>query len=396
MANIIDYLKWRGDMSFSCDCFNEVDNLILSQLAYLNLDGVATRGQMCSGMTLSDLASQIIASEEPPSVYASYYYPEKVAELLMCAAKTTRYRDVELLGYVSSHDRQPASQFSAVTFSLTGDEHYIAFRGTGNSVAGWEENLRMSFEEEVPAHRQAVIYVNDTAADLKGRLHLGGHSKGGNIAVYAATHSDSKIRARIMNVYNNDGPGFHMNVIQSTGYQDMASRMHTLVPKAALVGMLLECGESPVIVDSKGLGIWQHDAFMWEVVGTRFVRAGKLSMHSRNLDSILEGWLDSLSMDERKQFVDALFGMMRATGADAFDDMLMDGPATISTMKGYYLGIDRETRRRLTDIVMKLWRESRRVYGKSIINEVNSLRRVASRNRLSARTEHARVAKKRT
>lgn len=46
MANIMDYMDWRGDLSFEADEFNEVDNLILAQLAYVDFEGIVTAEEM--------------------------------------------------------------------------------------------------------------------------------------------------------------------------------------------------------------------------------------------------------------------------------------------------------------------------------------------------------------
>ena len=40
MANLMDYLDWRGDLTFEQAPFNEVDNLILAQLVYVEFEGI--------------------------------------------------------------------------------------------------------------------------------------------------------------------------------------------------------------------------------------------------------------------------------------------------------------------------------------------------------------------
>lgn len=134
MANILDYLDWRGDLSFASDSFNEVDNLILSNLSYIQLDGSVPHEINDSKITLSDLANKFMDSKLPPSKYVNYYFPEKIAELLIRAAKTARFQNIKLFGYVNRVNHQISNQFSAVIFSIACDEYFIAFRGTDGEV----------------------------------------------------------------------------------------------------------------------------------------------------------------------------------------------------------------------------------------------------------------------
>lgn len=371
MANIIDYLEWRGDLSFASDSFNEVDNLILSNLSYLQLDGIVSSEINGSEITLSDLAYQFMASKIPPSEYVNYYYPEKIADLLIKAAKTARFQNIKLFGYVNHVDHQISNQFSAVVFSIACDEYFIAFRGTDNTVAGWKENLSMSFKDEVLAQKQAVSYVNRSISNLKGRFHLGGHSKGGNLAVYAATHMKSEIRDKVLDIYNNDGPGFHKSIIQSEGYQSLTDKVNTIIPKSSVVGMLLEHGENFKVIDSSGYGILQHDAFLWEVKGPNFVYNVELSKNCRDFDNTIRSWLDNLSMEQREHFIDALFEIIQATGAQTFNELSQEKFKVIDGMINKYRSMDSETQQLLKKTIAILLNEGQKVISKSIGEKID-------------------------
>ena len=371
MANIIDYLDWRGDLSFASDSFNEVDNLILSNLSYLKLDGSVPHEINDSKITLLDLANKFMASKQPPSEYVNYYFPEKIAELLIRAAKTARFQNINLFGYVNRVDHQISNQFSAVIFSIACDEYFIAFRGTDNTIAGWKENLRMSFIDEVLAQKQAASYVNCIISNLKGRFYLGGHSKGGNLAVYAATHMKSEIRDKVLDIYNNDGPGFHKSIIQSEGYQSLTDKVNTIIPKSSVVGMLLEHGENFKVIDSSGYGILQHDAFLWEVKGPNFVYNGELSKNCRDFDNTIRLWLDNLSIEQREHFIDALFEIIQVTGAQTFNELSKEKLKVIDGMINKYRSMDSETQLLLKKTIVTLLNEGQKVYSKSIGEKID-------------------------
>jgi hypothetical protein len=371
MANILDYLDWRGDLSFASDSFNEVDNLILSNLSYLKLDGSVPHEINDSKITLLDLANKFMASKQPPSEYVNYYFPEKIAELLLRAAKTARFQNINLFGYVNRVDHQISNQFSAVIFSIACDEYFIAFRGTDNTIAGWKENLRMSFIDEVLAQKQAASYVNCIISNLKGRFYLGGHSKGGNLAVYAATHIKSEIRDKVLNIYNNDGPGFHKSIIESEGYQSVADKVNTIIPKSSVVGMLLEHGENFKVIDSSGYGILQHDAFLWEVKGPNFVYNGELSKNCRDFDNTIRLWLDNLSIEQREHFIDALFEIIQVTGAQTFNELSKEKLKVIDGMINKYRSMDSETQLLLKKTIVTLLNEGQKVYSKSIGEKID-------------------------
>ncbi len=371
MANILDYLEWRGDLSFTGDGFNEVDNLILSNLSYLRLDGIVSHEADGRGMTLSQLADHLSISQVKPSEYVSYYYPERIAELLAKAAKTNRFQNIKLSGYVNQVDYEISKQFSAIVFSMEGNEHFIAFRGTDNTLAGWKENFHMSFMDEVLAQKQSISYVRNIASMYKGNFYLGGHSKGGNLAVYAAVRSNSEIRDRIINVYNNDGPGFQTSIIQSEEYLSMLNRIHTFIPKASVIGMLFEHGEEYKVVDSSGIGIIQHDAFLWQVKGSSFVYEKRLNKNSVNVDNTIRSWLNRISAKQREDFFDALFEIIHVTGVQTFSELSQEKLKAIDAMMNKYRSMDPETQLVLKDTLAILLDEGQKTLRKSVGQDIN-------------------------
>lgn len=372
MQNIIDYLEWRGDLSFARDGFNEVDNLIMSSLAYLNFDGIVP-AECDRPIALSDAARQYDRSKAESSLVEHNQYFKKLPELLSKAADSARYKDIQLSGYENQIDYEQSKQFSAVVFSINSQEHFIAFRGTDDTLAGWQENLRMSFMNEIQAQRQAVVYLNKVFPCLSGRLYLGGHSKGGNLAVYAATHAARETQDRIIGIYNNDGPGFLKNVIESEGYQSEVEKINTLIPQFSVVGMLLEHGEQYRVVSSSETGVMQHDAFSWEVKGTGFVYEKGLTKESLSLNNTVRAWLDKLSMEERAEFVDALFNIIGATGAKTIQELSKERLLIADTVIKTYKNMDALTQSHLKKAIDMFFRETQKTLKSSLKNDMDAL-----------------------
>ena len=263
MANIFDYIQWR-DLSIEKVEFNEIDNLILARLSYFPLDGV-------------------VNGEEEISITEAYEKYEKLENkgrilqqedttLFPILAKSTRFGKMKLTNYINKIDPKQEKQFSAVTILMPDNTIYVAYRGTDNTIVGWKEDFNMSFSELVPAQTDAANYLNNIAYKYKNNIRVGGHSKGGNLAVYAAAFCDTEIQDRIINVYNNDGPGFCDKIINSKQYQNIIKKVHTYIPQSSIIGRLLNHQEEITILKSTQTGIMQHDLYTWQVLGGEFVK----------------------------------------------------------------------------------------------------------------------------
>lgn len=372
MANMLDYIEWRGDLEFSQDPLNEVDSLIFSTLAYLHLDGIVSHKITANPITLVQVAEHFSTSNGARPGSGTYYFPEKIATLLKETANSQRFKQVGLVGYVNRVDHEHSNQFSAVVFSLGSEEYYIAFRGTDNSIAGWKENFLTSFSEEVLAQKQAVTYVEYIASHLQGTFYLGGHSKGGNLAVYAGANIKPELRDRILKIYSNDGPGFLTSVVESEGYQKISPKVKSIIPKSSIVGMLLDTGKDFEVVDSSGHGIFQHDIFLWQVKGAQFIYEEELSKNSRNIDNTLRLWLDKLSLEQREQFVDAFFEIIEETGALTIDELSGEKLKAINQMIKSYRRMEPETQSLLNKTIEILISTGQKVYMNSLGERIDS------------------------
>ena len=294
--------------------------------------------------------------------------------ILERAAETARFRDVLLSRYVNVVDARMPNQFSALVFSIGEREHFIAYRGTDDNLAGWKEDFLMGFRDAVPAQTKAVMYANRFIPSLRGAVMLGGHSKGGNLAVYAAAHAADRNARRITAVYNNDGPGFQISVIQSEGYQRILGRIRTYIPKSSIVGMLLEHGEDYHIVSStekrhpvpttRRPGLWPANAFVHEK---------ELSKTSRKLNAALRNWLNTLGLEQRQQFVEALFDILQASGAETLTDLSRERLTVIDAMIRKLKTMDRASRKLLRDTVLTFFGIRQRLLRESIGESLEAL-----------------------
>jgi hypothetical protein len=367
---MFDYLMWRGDLDFSRDAFNEVDNLIFSAISYIDFADVVPGERNDAKVTLQTAARLLKEADRLKNISPLLrHYPA----ILERAAESVRFRDVVLSRYVNEVDAGTPNQFSAIVFSMGERSHYIAFRGTDDNLAGWKEDFLMGFRDAVPAQTRAALYANIHIPALRGAVILGGHSKGGNLAVYAAAHASARNMRRIAAVYNNDGPGFQNAVIRSEGYRQILSRITTYIPKSSVVGMLLEHGENYRIVSSAARGIMSHDAVTWEVAGNAFVHEKELTKTSRKLNEALRTWLATLSLEQRAQFVEALFDILEASGAETLTDLSKDRLVGIDAMIRKLKTMDRSSRKLLKDTVMTFLGIRQRILRESIGESLEAL-----------------------
>ena len=370
MSNMLDYLKWRGDLDFKRDAFNEVDNLIFSSLSYIDFGRIVPGGESNAKVTLQTAARLLKETDRPnnPGPLLRRY-----PSVLENAAQSVRFRDIFLSRYVDEVDAGKPNQFSALVFSMGERDHYIAFRGTDDNLAGWKEDFLMGFKDAVPAQTKAALYVNMIVPTLRGAVYLGGHSKGGNLAVFAAAHAADKAARRIAAVYNNDGPGFQASVIRSEGYKRILGRIRTYIPKSSVVGMLLEHGDDYRIVSSAVKGIMSHDAMTWEISGNAFVYENELSKTSQKLNAALSAWLATLSLEQREQFVEALFNILEASGAETLTDLTRERLTGIDAMIRKLKTMDRSSRKLLRDTVTTFFSIRQRILRESIGESLEAL-----------------------
>lgn len=339
MANIFDYIAWRGDLRFDLRPFNELDGLVLCRMSYLPCDNILGEAPM----SLPELADALSAH---PETEERLIRPDDI-RLLKAAAESERFRGMLVCNYVNQIELKTQTQFSALCYILEDGRRFVAFRGTDTTLVGWKEDFNMAFICPVPAQLSAVKYLERIAAGTDGALMLGGHSKGGNLAVYAAAFCPAALQERIAAVYNNDGPGFDAEVIALPGYQRICARVQTFVPQSSIVGMLLEHEEAYTIIHSTGDGFGQHNLYTWEVLRDRFVTLETVTNGSRFLDRTLKQWLAGLEPEQRERTIDTVYHMLCETNAETLHELKENRFSRALALLRSAKGLDEDTRKLL-------------------------------------------------
>ncbi|MBE6700131.1 MAG: DUF2974 domain-containing protein, partial [Ruminococcaceae bacterium] len=324
MGTVYDYLTWRGDLTFRAAPFCEVDSLILSMFSYLDMQDIVPAPDEEGDITVW-VASKAFLERNPDIKKAKMgiLIPKDIIKMMRAMRSTKRFGTLKMSGFVNIIDPETELQFSAVTFLLNDGTAVVTYRGTDDTLVGWKEDMNMCFLPVVPAQLKAVEYLNTVAEKHNGKLILTGHSKGGNLAVYAAVHADAAIRERITAVYSNDGPGFGKNILDDPDYVEMRPRINNLVPQSSVVGMLLEHDENYTVVKSRQkAGLLQHNGLSWEILGNSFVHLKDVTPDSRKLDRTVNQWIRDMTPEQREEFAEAVYQLFSVDGAQTLTDLV--------------------------------------------------------------------------
>lgn len=354
MGNIFDYLSWRGDISLDIDPFNEVDSLILAQLSYANLTELIPQGICNLSITISELANKFFETHTLEEECKKTLLEKSSAMLFWHLKDSPRFGDMKVFNYVDNYSHELQKQFSAITVQIDDDTLYVAYRGTDDTIIGWKEDFNMAFLPTIPAQEDARRYLHDTAAVGCERLIVGGHSKGGNLAIYAAINAKPSIKERIDLVYNCDGPGFQTQTLESDAYRQMIPKIRTIVPESSVVGMLFGHEEAYEIVRSSQKGIMQHDACSWEIVRNGFCYLESTSNESKFFDKSVKMWVEGLDEETRRVFVDGVFSLLEAGGASTISELTAGGFKSLTSATKLFSSMPLEVRQNLISVSTSL------------------------------------------
>lgn len=347
MSNILDYIAWRGDLPFSAVPVNEVDGLILAQLSMLRWENGLEPGQSARFGALFDAMNC-----QPVSVG---FTQENDKRLLREASHCKRFGEIVARDYTHVFDEDTGMQFAAVTLCLDDGTAYVSFRGTDCSLVGWKEDCRLAFSTPAPSQDAARRYLEAVSGHVKGMLWVGGHSKGGNLAMYAAACAPEAIRARISAVYSNDGPGLSDRINARSLYENIIDKLHSFVPQDSVVGMMLAHPSRFTVIKSNSSGIMQHDPYSWQVRGPAFERVSALSQDSVRFDAAFHKWLAKVNEEDRRVLIDSLFDVLKAAKSANFGLEFWHGLARnpVSVLAAIQ-GISAEKRKRITRMITEL------------------------------------------
>ena len=344
MADLFDYLDWRGDLTFEQAPFCKIDGIILAQVIYINYTGLVS----------PDFKSQIEIPRLWESLKSARDFTARcdmgpmvsthTPELLERACRSARFAGVKACAYSELFDRQKNEQFAAVTFVLPDKTCVIAFRGTDDTVTGWRENFNLGYMPEIPSHIQALDYVSEAYKALKTKFILAGHSKGGNLALHTAVFADSKIRKNISAIYDFDGPGFSSDFYQKPEFLEIKDRLYVIYPEQSIVGMIFHRPSHFEVIKSESFAVYQHDPFNWHVLGADFEKANDVCRESKFFHKSLNHWIETMSIEEKEKFISSLFDVIKAAEYDRFSAITKNGLSASARMIKKLGKMDKEMR----------------------------------------------------
>lgn len=347
MPNIIDYIKKYGDCEYSELPFNDVDSLILSQFSYLKFDGLVPQvGQNLPPITIANLSKM----PDVDNLFSDERYAKVNRSFFEALATHRRFSFIRLNYYINLVDEKWEMQFSAITCLLPNDHVHVVFRGTDESIIGWKEDLNMAFMSSIPAQEKALDYLNYVSALIEGDFTVGGHSKGGNLAVYAAMMCSSDIRERITEIHSHDGPGFSRKVIRGDEFERIRQKVRKFVPHSSIVGMLLQTQEDYEIVACRNFGLLQHDPFNWIVEGCDFVKRDDLTEHIMLGNDSINAWAQSMSDEELMAFADQLYDVFERAQITDLNEFYRAPAATMKRFLEAAEQIDDKNRKMLREM----------------------------------------------
>lgn len=414
MADILDYLDWRGDIPFSADPFNEVDALVLSEVAYVDFEGIVPGPETVSSKTgqpvriaIADAVKRYWELHTVEEIEKSTVLYRKAPYALDKLCSGARFDNMYLAGYVNQVSSQKNKQMSAITYYLSDGTAFAAFRGTDDTLIGWKEDFSFSFRKETEGQKSAAEYLNkmfgkreasmtnpmdasmkksvknfveafgaggrqaadnsdliehadmpemnnDTEEDFD--IRVGGHSKGGNFAVYAAAFCEPDVKKRITEIFSNDGPGLLEEIADAIECRSIIPRVHSVIPEESLFGILLHSGYYHKIIKSNAKGIWQHDALSWQVKRNRFEEAEGLAEGSLMLKDVIESWVYGMNLKERQETVDVIFTLLEDTGFKNASDLSSEQLKSVPALIRAYTELSPEDKHAFHDTVRGLFK----------------------------------------
>ena len=329
MGNIMDYISWRGDLTFAQSPFNEVDNLILACFSYVNLDRIPAVTRQ-KGIELKKLVKEFKKLHTIKELEADKSFIRLAPFMMFEMAESVRFGNCVIRNYVNEIVTEAEQQFSAVEIVLDDGTSYISFRGTDDTIIGWKEDFNLS-TGVVPAQERAVEYMQRISDKASGMLRVGGHSKGGNLAIYGSVMCNS-VHDKILEIYSNDGPGFSKEFQESPETAEMMPKIIRIIPEYSIIGTLLEHEKQPIIVASTSRGLLQHDGFSWKVQEPGLVRRDSLNKTALRFIEILHKWIDGMDMEQKRLLIEDLFATLQASGYENLSEVQSGGLKSLAAM----------------------------------------------------------------
>lgn len=355
MKNMLDYIKEFGHVSFEERAFSEIDALVLTELEYLPLEKVVPsdeNGEIF--VTVKEIAEYMQEHKQELFDENPMMITEERHEVSQVIADAPRFQSLKFFGVVSVWDKDTTKQFAAVTVEVEPSVRLVIYRGTDETLIGWKEDFLMTYSPLVAAQTDAKEYLAKQASLWGGDLMISGHSKGGNLAIYAAATQEEDVQLRIVDIFCFDSPGLYRSVLETKGYQNIVPLAMRYIPQDSLVGLMLESEVPYVIVKSNATGAMQHSAMTWEIEDGQFIKMEKLTKNSQLNDQTFKKWTESVSDEELELFWNVFFELLFSVGIDTVNDLYGQFMHYVQEFLKAAGDMDEEKRELLTRIALLL------------------------------------------
>ena len=355
MKNMLDYIKEFGHVSFEERAFSEIDALVLTELEYLPLEKVVPSDENGENfVTVKEIAEYMQEHKQELFDENPMMITQERHEVSQVIADAPRFQSLKFFGVVSEWDKDTTKQFAAVTVEVEPSVRLVVFRGTDETLIGWKEDFLMTYSPLVAAQTDAKEYLAKQASLWDGDLMISGHSKGGNLAIYAAATQVEDVQLRIVDIFCFDSPGLYRSVLETKGYQNIVPLAMRYIPQDSLVGLMLESEVPYVIVKSNATGAMQHSAMTWEIEDGQFIKMEKLTKNSQLNDQTFKKWTESVSDEELELFWNVFFELLFSVGIDTVNDLYGEFMHYVQEFLKAAGNMDEEKRELLTRIALLL------------------------------------------
>lgn len=350
---IYNYLKEYGKYTFQEKEFNEVDNVIISMLGYVNFYNIVPAID-CGSIKLKDAASKFFKKHDKKDIDKNIISVRDAIYLFKEVAKTDRFKNLDLFNY--EYQLSFDTQFGALCVKLPNNITYVVYEGTDSNISGWEEDFKIAYKFPVNSQKLAIQYLNMVTPLFGRKMYVGGHSKGGNLALIASMYCKPRVFRKIIHTYSNDGPGLRLKELNSFRYRKVSNKFIHIVPEQSFVGMLYNSKENYRVIKSNKKNLFQHNAVSWLVEDNHF-QDGILSPSSIRIKNAMSRWLDKLDDEKKEEFTVALFSILKKANVNDLVEIKTSKISNMLKILKEMKNISRENKALLTGTFKALYKE---------------------------------------
>jgi len=350
MANLLDYLEWRGDIPLEQIPFNKVDALLFALISYNIFDGLVP-SDFDTKLSMSEVLERFRKCpdlEERKDIGAMIN--EKTFDVFEQAAMSVRFGQLKICGYKSILDLNNEEQFAALTI-IHNKTNIIIYRGTDDTVVGWKEDFNIAYLPQIPSQKDAIIYFEEAAKKLKGDFIMVGHSKGGNLVMNTAVACTPKLQKKLTALYNFDGPGFTPDFYLQKSYLNIKDKLQNFYPGFSIVGMIFNHPENYEIVSCEGFAIYQHDPLNWQIKGGDFIHEKDFTSESKFFYKTFNDWVSVIDAERRQKLVESLFNVIEASNCQTNKELVKNRIKASARMIDAFAKQDKPTKNEIHKMV---------------------------------------------